>query len=131
MHLASKYYAFLLVTAYSGHSLAKYHNASASGHVDTLEAPMSSKTAFSDTEEGCQVQLYVVNAYNWNPNVDFRTINDSQKTTAPKNVPTNAAGTQTTTVEWTSGAYLEHGTWNLLTGTTTMYAKEILLFDPD
>ena len=126
MYSASKYYALYLLTAFWGHSLATYHNASLSGHVGALDASPSSNSAFdtssasSDTEEGCQVQLYVVNAYNWNPNVDFRAVNNSQKTIAPKNVPTNSAGTQTTTVEWTSGAILQHGTWSLLTGTTTM-----------
>jgi hypothetical protein len=126
MDSAWKYNILYLLTALWSHSLAEYHNASLNGQVDTLEASLSSNSAFntnsatSNTDEGCQVQLYVVNAYNWNPNVDFRAVDNSQKTTAPKNIPTNAAGTQTTTVEWTSGATLQHGTWSLLTGTTTM-----------
>lgn len=117
---------YLPLVALLGHSLAAFNNHSGTGHVDMVQSsvvPSSdipSSSAFINTEEGCVVQLYVVNAYDWNPVVDFRTSDNSEQITDHTSVATNSAGTQTTTVEWISGAYVRHGAWSLLTATTTL-----------
>lgn len=126
MEVYPRYYVFWLLTVFCCQSLAAHHDASPDDLATTRQSPGPSSSIHNttsrlgDEDTVCMVRLWVVNAFNWSPNVDFRALNDSQKTTAPKDVPTNAAGTHTTTLEWVSGAYRTNGKWSYLTDTTTL-----------
>ena len=109
---------------------AGYSNASTTGQSQPpagitsssfTAAVRSSASVREDAYEGCVVKLNQVISWDWSPIPNFSTNSAT--------VPTNSAGTHTTTVQFVTGAYQRNGSWVPLTGTSTLYVASSRLSD--